>query len=931
VIIGRAAELRAIDDFLASVAEGPAALVLQGDAGIGKSALWTHAVRRAAEGGSTVLTCRPVESEAQMAYAGLGDLLADLPAGVLSELPAPQRRALEVALLLREPEQEQSARSVAQGLLGVVTILARQAPVVVAVDDAPWLDQPSASALAFVARRLTTERVGVLLTRRAEPSAQEAALSAAVDELGPVVLSLRGLSTSDLVDLLDARQPGLGRRDLASLQSVTEGNPFFALEIGRAMALEQRRVGPHDVPMPASLRGLVGVRLGRLSAAAREATEVVAACLRPTPAIVTAVLGRAVGDEGLDAAEAAGVVERTEQRLRLTHPLLASVAYADIPPPRRRRLHAVLATVVDDPEERGRHLALATDRPDAAVADALDTAARRARARGAPDASADLWDMARRLTPAADQAAARRRGVEAAERYFDAGDVDRATSLLEQIAADTPPGTDRAGVLNRLGWVTTHRDGFHAGAEVFRAALDQPSPHVAMRIEIEEGLAWCAHSTASLAEAETHAQTALALAEDAGDPELLAGALAHTAFLRSLTGEGIELAGAQRAVRLGCQPAWSQILGRPDWVHALLLEWTGELRRSLASWQTLHRDATDHGDEHSLPHIAFHLARVELLLGDWPAARVHAAECQRTTVLSGQAGEIAYSHLIEALVEAHLGQVESARARIEQGRGLAERYGSQPARFELMAVLGLVEISVGDAAAAEEVLDRVAADTDRAGFREPAPYRFHGDRVEAKVMLGKVPEALALLDELDSLGATLDRPWVHLVAARGRGLAEAASGQLESAHGRLQRALSLCDAVGEPFERARTLLALGSVPRRDRKKAAARASLEAAHEAFTRLGAAVWVARTQAELDRLGGARGDGLTPTEQRVAELIASGLSYRETADALFISPKTVQWNLSKIYRKLGVRSATELAAQMARSGCDSPPSANTSRSAG
>jgi DNA-binding CsgD family transcriptional regulator len=264
-------------------------------------------------------------------------------------------------------------------------------------------------------------------------------------------------------------------------------------------------------------------------------------------------------------------------------------------------------------------------------------------------------------------------------------------------------------------------------------------------------------------------------------------------------------------------------------------------------------------------------------------------------------------------VQAHLGHVEHARSTIGEGLTVADELGSRSAGLELLAALGFLELSLGNAAEADRVLDRLAAAVEETGLRGPALFRFHGDAIEAKIALGRLDGVEALLAGLGQLEAS---PWVLVMSCRGRALLGAARGDLEASHRELDRALALHDRLEEPFERARTLFVLGNVLRRDRKKRAAREALESARAIFGRLGAVLWEARTQAELERVGGRAPatSGLTPTEQRIAELIASGLSYRETADVLFISPKTVQWNLSKIYRKLEIRSRTELPARLA-----------------
>ncbi len=919
-IIGRDAELMSVDGFLGAIEGGPVALLLDGEAGIGKTVLWSAGLAAASERSYRVLACRPVESETEMAYAALGDLLSDHTADALAGLPGPQRRAIEVALLLREPEEEQPAqRAVAVATLGVLAALSRERPLLVGIDDVQWLDPESESVLAFVARRLRHERIGVLVARRAEAAVDvplDLARAMPEGRFGWVRIEPMGSSELDrlLASRLDARP---SERLLERLHARSGGNPFFALEIGRAMVEGGAwSDSGDDVPIPANLHDLIQGRLARLPPDAREATEVAAAMSRPTVELVGAVMGDST--EALEAAERAGIVELNDGRVRFSHPLLASVAYAEIPSARRRILHGRLAEILDDAEERGRHLALAAEGPDATVAAALDEAAAWARARGAPGSAADLLEDAHRLTPADEGDDARRRAVEAAARRFDAGEVDRARILLEEAVSEAPPGRERAHVLARLGWVTAHQKGMHGGAEIFRAALLEHADDLPLRIEIEEGLAWCLHESESTQASEIYARSALALAESLGDPAILAGALSYAAFLEAVQGSGIPLEMSQRAVELGQAPEWSQILGRPDWTHAMLLQWAGQLDAAHIRFGSLHAAAVERGDEHALPVILFHLARLEILRGEWEPATGHAQEAYEATLQSGQTSELPYSLLIKALVDAHLGLVEPARAAIEEGLAIAEALGVLPAILELLAVRGFLELSLGNAAEADAALARLAEAAEQAGYREPAMFRFHGDAIEAKITLGLRDEANALLSRLEELASALDRTWAHAIASRNRALLSASSGDLRRALDDLERAVVLHERLGEPFERARTLMVLGTVHRRDRKKRAARDALESALEVFDGLGAAVWAARTRAELERVGGRAPatQQLTPTEQRIAELIASGLSYRETADALFISPKTVQWNLSKIYRKLGINSRSELPARLATS---------------
>jgi DNA-binding CsgD family transcriptional regulator len=279
------------------------------------------------------------------------------------------------------------------------------------------------------------------------------------------------------------------------------------------------------------------------------------------------------------------------------------------------------------------------------------------------------------------------------------------------------------------------------------------------------------------------------------------------------------------------------------------------------------------------------------------------------SVRNGQVSERAYACAIEALVDAHAGRVESATVPIADGLEVATRLGVRPAELELLATRGFLELSLNRFEDAERTLGTLAASADAAGLREPAIFRYHGDAIEAKIALGRLDDAAAMLSDLEELGRVLRRPWIDLISARCGGLLRAAAGDVAAGARRVESALG-DDHVGQPFERARTLLAHGSIQRRDRKKADAREALHAAGREFHRLGAGLWVAKVDAELARVGGRPpSEGLTPTELAVAERIAAGRTYRETAAELFISPKTVQWNLSKVYRKLGIRSRAEL----------------------
>ena len=319
-----------------------------------------------------------------------------------------------------------------------------------------------------------------------------------------------------------------------------------------------------------------------------------------------------------------------------------------------------------------------------------------------------------------------------------------------------------------------------------------------------------------------------------------------------------------------------------------------------------------------MSYIVHHLARVECMAGNWEQAARYAEECHEMMAQTGQEEERPYTLAIGALVSAHLGLVEATRSATDEGLPLALRLGVLPAYFELLAIRGFLELSLGNAAEAHRFLGPLPDAVREAGFGEPL-FLFHGDAIETLLALGQTEEATVLLVEFEEQGAALQRIWALTIASRCRALVSAAAGDIDRASDELEQTLELHERLQEPFERGRTLLVLGTVQRRARKKRAARESLERALAVFDELGASLWSEKAREELARVGGrAPASGaLTPTEERVAALVASGRTYREVADVLFISPKTVQWNLSKIYRKLGVRSRGELAAKLAVEG--------------
>jgi hypothetical protein len=418
-IVGRDEELSLVAAFLGAPDERSAALVLEGEAGIGKSTVWRHGVDVARGNGFHVLEARPSESETALSFAGLGDLLGEAADDVLLQLPPPQARALEVALLLRDPGVAPAdQRRISTAVLGALRALARRRRVLVAIDDLQWLDAPTLAVIEYSARRLRDEAVALLLTRRLVGNDLPLGLERAFGvQLRRVALG--PLSLGSLHRLLHERlDEPLPRPLLRRIHERSGGNPFFALELARAQATE-----PGD-ELPETLGALVRDRLAGLPAATQRALAVAAALAQP---VVEVVDGFAEGTvDALAAAEEARVVAVRCGAIRFAHPLLASGAYLAVDAPMRRANHARLAELVRDPEEAARHLALAAPGAHPQVATALASAAEHARARGAPAAAAELLERAAHLTPAEDAAAARGRLSDAAYYHFESGDSRRA-------------------------------------------------------------------------------------------------------------------------------------------------------------------------------------------------------------------------------------------------------------------------------------------------------------------------------------------------------------------------------------------------------------------------------------------------------------------------------------------------------------------------
>jgi DNA-binding CsgD family transcriptional regulator len=917
--VGRDREMEEVAAFLAAMARGPAGLVFAGEPGIGKTTLWREALQRARERSLIVLSARPVAAEARLAFATLADLLEPVADDVLAGLPEPQRRALAVALLREDPgDGRLDQRAVGAATISVLTALARTAPVAVAVDDLQWLDRPSAQVLAFAARRLGRLPVGLLACERigADPN-PGLEIERALPEGGAKRVVLGPLGVAALHQVVEARLGRtLSRRAVARIGQAAGGNPFFAVEIARSLP-DNPPPGSAVLPLPDNLRGLVPARVAALPERARHALLPAAALRSPAVGLVAAGMGGTAAESrrALEHAAAAGIVEVSGSTVRFTHPLFAAAVYSSARPEERRRAHRRLAAVLDDPEERAWHLALAAEGADAELAGVLDTAAEHARARGAPEAAFELTEQALRLTPPGRVAELRRRSIRAAEYHFHAGEPRRARELLGAVLEQAPTGRVRADALRLLGEILYHEQGFPEAVRLFEQALEHGGGDAVLASALEIHLAYAMNAAGDFSGSEPHARRALALAERLGDNARLAEAIAVCAMVGYLLGRGLDEAGIERALRLEDQQRQTTVEMRPSLIAGMLMLYDGRLGHACQLLGGLRQRVADRGEESDLPFVSANLAWAECWRGDLAAAAAYADEALEITSRTGLDSLRCSVLAMGSVPVAYAGHAEVTRSMAGEALTLASATGYQIASIWARWALAVLSLSLRDPAGAAAALAPLTTLVEQEGVAEPVRVMFLADAIEALAALGQLDRAERLTAMLGQAARRVQRGWALAQAERCRALLLAARGDLAAAAEAAGTAVRCAERLELRLELARTLLVAGEIERRSRRKRSACELLERALEIFEAAGARLWAQRTRAELDRAAPRRaGSGLTDSEKLVAHLAASGLTNREVAAQLFMSSKTVESNLARAYRKLGIRSRAELGARLA-----------------
>ena len=902
MLVGRAVERQEIEQALARARAGASAtLALVGEPGIGKTALLDYAAGCAA--GMRLLRARGIESEAQIPFASLLELIR--PALVmLDKIPGPQAIALEAALALR-PGAAQERFAVGAATLSLLAAYAEQAPLAVLVDDAHWLDGSSAQALLFAFRRLVADPIAVIVAvRGGEPSL--------LDGADLPVLQVGGLTSDEAAKLVRGLAPEAARQ----LHRATAGNPLALLEL--ASDGDDLALAPDGAPVlvPARISRAFLHRAGRLGQAAQQALALAATSdTGDLPLLERAAAPLGIDLSALATAESAGLVTLRAGAVEFRHPLARSAIYADAPADQRRAAHRALAAALPDRDidRRAWHLAAAAVGTDASASAALEQAGARSRERSAYATAAAAFERAGRL--AADGERCVRLLWQAAESGWLAGLTDRAVALLDQARASTSDPVLLVEIDQLAGHIATRRGPVMRGHAILTAAAERADPEraVAMLADAASACFYAGNPAAMLSAAE-RARAALPENPSARARFLAAIAVGMARILGGDAAVGAEA--VHEAITLAESSAdLGDDLQLIPWfaIGPLFLRETGAGRSLL---EHALRTARARAAVGALPFVLNLIARDQATTDRWAIATATYQEAIYLARESGQQTELTFGLAGLAWLQARRGREQECRACAAEALDLCHELGTQLHEIWAVAALGDLELGLGDAAGAaghfeqvQQLLhDLAITDTDLS----PA-----AELVDAYTRLGRNAEAQRVAAQFTAAASDKGQPWSLARALRCRGLLAADAGF--SAH--FERALGQHEQTPDAFEAARTRLAYGERLRRARNRVLAREQLRAAVDVFERLDARPWADRARTELAATGETRRrrepgmiDELTPQELQIALLLTAGKTTRETAAALFLSPKTVEYHLRHVYQKLGIHSRNELAQTLA-----------------
>jgi DNA-binding CsgD family transcriptional regulator len=897
MLLGRGREQQKIDEALAQARSGASAiLALVGEPGIGKTALLGYAAERAE--GMQLLRARGVESEAQIPFGSLLELIR--PALLmLGKIPEPQAVALEGALALR-PGTAHDRFAVGAATLSILAAYAEHGPVVVVADDAQWLDGSSAQALLFAFRRLVADPIAVFIAcREDEPSL--------LDGAGLPTVRIGGLTSGEAAMLVPGLAPEVARR----LHQAAAGNPLALLEL--AAGADELVLAPEGAPVliSASISRAFLQRAGLLDQAPRRALVLCAASdTGDLPTLERAAARLGIDLSVLAAAESAGLVRFSAGEVEFRHPLARSAIYADAPAGQRREAHRALAAALPDRDvdRRAWHLAVAAAGTDETASAALEQAGIRGRDRSAYATATAAFERAARLTADTERRARLLR--ESAETGWLAGFTDHAITLLDQARASAADPATLVEIDELAGHIATRCGPVMRGHAILTAAAARADPERAVAILAEAAFA-CFYA-GNAVQMRATAELARAALPDRSSPRarFLVGMSAGMAAIL-----GGDAAAGAKAVRAAVALAESSAGLRED---LQLLPWLALgpmfLRQTAAGRPLLEhalRTARARAAVGALPFVLNLIARDRAATDHWAAAAATYQEAIELAREIGQQAELTFGLAGLAWLQARRGREQECREGAAEALSLGQKLGMGVCDIWTAAALGELELGLGNAARAAEhfehqqelLRERAITDADLS----PA-----SELTEVYIRLGHGEEARRVATEYMAAASAKGQPWPLARALRCQGMLAADTACAPY----FEQALRLHEQTPDAFEAARTRLAYGERLRRARKRVLAREQLRAAAEIFERLDARPWTERALAELAATGETRRprdsstiEELTSQELQIALLLAAGKTTRETAAALFLSPKTVEYHLRHVYQKLDIHSREEL----------------------
>ena len=903
-LVGRGDDLAVLEGFLdRGPSPGARALVLEGPPGIGKTRLLSAGIERARRRGFLVLATHPAEADAGLEYLGLADLLENVSAEMLERLPTPQRSALEAAIT--GGELVLGPRAIQPALRTVLAALAAASGVLLAVDDVQWLDRGTDAALAFALRRLLDQEVRVLLVRRhgtegRAPRSVEWALEAERLTVGP-------LNFEQTLQLLHERLGvPLARREARRVWQVSAGNPLYALELGRMLSTGENS-GAEAMRIPDRLEGLIDNRIGMLAPQARQALLAVGLAGELSVAEAEAV----VGAEALSQAQAAEAIRIDAGHVRAAHPLFAEVVCHRASVVELRELHRSLASNLAETERRTLHLAQATSPPNESVASVAAATATSAANQGKARTAALLSSQALRLTEPGEPIYGER-VLLAAQHLWSSAQLSRAAELIESNLGRLSNPDQRAYARSLLvDCDAVPIEQAQAQRELALAELGDSSPALRSRILAAMSSFRSIMEVSSIADAERLAQEANAAASASGEQNSIEEAWAAWLWALAMRGTMTREHLANHGEHVAPEVSMFDGTGRSEVVW---LMWRGDLAAARERLTTLRAMAEQRGEEESCVALRLQACELELRAANWNLVESMIAEwaCELPVVAHAPA----YLTRCQALLAAGRGDAALARGYAREALDPANGAGTWN-DLESHRALGASALLAGEPDQAVGPLQQAWEHTAAAGVGNLGTFPVGPDLAEALSLCGRRVEAEAVAATLARCALEQQHPWAAAAADRAWGHVLLAAGDHQPAVVRFVNAHDRFAAIGMPLDAARSMMALGTSQRRARALREARVALERAAAEFDAIGSLGWAALARLELARVGGRRRGGedvLTATERQVAQLVQEGLANKQIAQRLVVSTSTVEAHLTRIYRKLGVASRTELARMLA-----------------